>query len=339
MLGVLAGNTKKHAIEAVKNVLLKKANDDLDKHKTFSPHLMEMIQWWPDHALECPRPLMLPPVTKLLQTDAIWNWLLEKRCWAKSHYLPGKDNEIADGLSRKSTEGMEWMLDVNVFRAVCEKMEVQPVVDLFASPSNAQLDIFYTFEPHNAALGTDAFLYKWSVWNLTYAFPPFSVMDGDNSLGDNAYVAYSPMVVQHPSVIDQRFCHAASQLTAAMSTNSTIQETPAAAQNPTGRLSLVGMVVRARGLSETAGKILLAGWKLATICQYDTQLAEWQQFCIARDRDPYSVSEDALMNFLATLEDKKLKESTIAKAKAAVLNLWLLSDGVKLESHVLSLFM
>ncbi len=45
------------------------------------------------------------------------------------------------------------------------------------------------------------------------------------------------------------------------------------------------------------------------------------------------------MNFLATLKDSNLQKSTIATAKAAVLNLWLLSDGVKLESHVLSLFM
>ncbi len=45
------------------------------------------------------------------------------------------------------------------------------------------------------------------------------------------------------------------------------------------------------------------------------------------------------MNFLATLRENGLKKSTIATAKAAVLNLWLLTDGVKLESHVLALFM
>ena len=45
------------------------------------------------------------------------------------------------------------------------------------------------------------------------------------------------------------------------------------------------------------------------------------------------------MNFLAELKNQNLKKSTIATAKAAVLNLWLVSDGVKLESHVLTLFM
>ncbi len=147
------------------------------------------------------------------------------------------------------------------------------------------------------------------------------------------------MVVQRSSVTDQRSGNAASQSPTATITNSAIQETSATTQDTPARVSLVGTIIRARGLSATAGKILLASWKPATIRQYDTQLAKWQQFCATTNDDPYSVSENALMNFLATLKDKNLKKSTIATAKAAVLNLWLLSDGVKLESHVLSLFM
>ncbi len=45
------------------------------------------------------------------------------------------------------------------------------------------------------------------------------------------------------------------------------------------------------------------------------------------------------MNFLASLRDAGLKKSAITTAKAAVINLWILTDGVRVESQLLTLFM
>ncbi len=45
------------------------------------------------------------------------------------------------------------------------------------------------------------------------------------------------------------------------------------------------------------------------------------------------------MEFLADMRSRGLHKSSLATAKAAVLNLWIILDGIKLESHVLSLFM
>ena len=122
------------------------------------------------------------------------------------------------------------------------------------------------------------------------------------------------MVGQCPTFADQRPHHASSQQNFTSAANAAIKMPSAAAQAVPSGLSLVGAVLRARGLSETAGKILLASWKPATVHQYDSQLAKWQLFCTATEQDPYQVSENALMNFLATLQEHKLKKSTIVMA-------------------------
>ncbi len=264
MLGVKAGNLQKHAVEAEKNKRLECCNHNLDARMVLTQASLDMVTWWVEHASKHPRPLLVPPVSKFLQTDAskkgwgaclldkedgnvimtaggawptrmkklpinvleleairrglevllhdivdthvlvetdnvtaaayvnkmggvvskrcrvravlIWEWLLARNSWATSRYLPGEDNTVADELSRKLTDGMEWQLRPDIFLRIYVEFDSEPQVDLFASPSNSQLPDFYTFEPNDMAIGTDAFLYDWSQYRLTYAFPPFSVL-------------------------------------------------------------------------------------------------------------------------------------------------------------------
>ncbi len=110
------------------------------------------------------------------RAELIWQWLLSRGCWATTRYLPGEENCTADRLSRKLSEGMEWQLQPSIFQAVCNHFQVFPQVDLFASEDNAQLPIFFSFQPQEQALGTDAFLYDWGKYDTAYVFCPFSVL-------------------------------------------------------------------------------------------------------------------------------------------------------------------
>ena len=51
-----------------------------------------------------------------------------------------------------------------------------PDVDLFASQLNAKILCYIAWKPDPNAFAIDAFTLNWSVFNLVYCFPPFSVI-------------------------------------------------------------------------------------------------------------------------------------------------------------------
>ena len=75
-------------------------------------------------------------------------------------HLPGKLNVKADKTSREFPDDTEW----------------SPDVDLFASQLNAKILCYVAWKPDPNAFAIDAFTLNWSVFNLVYCFPPFSVI-------------------------------------------------------------------------------------------------------------------------------------------------------------------
>lgn len=75
-------------------------------------------------------------------------WLLAKAndIWISAAYLPGKDNIEADFESRKIRDDTEWMLNSNIFDALCKRLFF-PSVDLFASRINTQLKNYVSWNP------------------------------------------------------------------------------------------------------------------------------------------------------------------------------------------------
>ena len=51
-----------------------------------------------------------------------------------------------------------------------------PSIDLFASQLNKQVNMYFSFAAEEGALGTDAFVYDWSLFTDPYLFCPFSVI-------------------------------------------------------------------------------------------------------------------------------------------------------------------
>ena len=110
------------------------------------------------------------------KAQKIWRWILARGCWLTSQFLPGEQNVKADKLSRNMTDGMEWMLDREVFAHICEVFGVEPEVDLFASARNNQTPKYMSFVPDTNAIAIDAMCHSWKEFNLCYVFCPFSLI-------------------------------------------------------------------------------------------------------------------------------------------------------------------
>ena len=90
-------------------------------------------------------------------------------------HLPGKLNVEADKASREFHDDTEWSLDVKVDKTLVSRWGT-PDVDLFATRLNAKILWYVAWKPDPNAFAIDAFTLKWSVFNLVYCFPPFSVI-------------------------------------------------------------------------------------------------------------------------------------------------------------------
>ena len=104
-------------------------------------------------------------------TLEILNWCDSMETRVVASHIPGKDNYVADFLSRGSYLPSEWQLNPRTARQIFNKIG-HPQVDLFASTLNRQLPVYCTKHKDPAALTTDAFTMTWSNF-LGYAFPPF----------------------------------------------------------------------------------------------------------------------------------------------------------------------
>ena len=90
-------------------------------------------------------------------------------------HLAGELNVCADELSRRAHTHADWKLDRQLFRQISVSLggpDGLPVLDLFASAQNTQVDHFFSYNFDHRSVGADAFLYSWRDRGLLYAYPP-----------------------------------------------------------------------------------------------------------------------------------------------------------------------
>ena len=99
--------------------------------------------------------------------------------WAFKHdvsftavHRRGVNNQLADLLSRTRPDPLEWTIHQGLLERVFNLWGT-PQIDLFASPKNFRLPLWYSLTPHPLALGNNAFATSWSGFKM-YAFPPFN---------------------------------------------------------------------------------------------------------------------------------------------------------------------
>jgi hypothetical protein len=107
-------------------------------------------------------------------TKQLWTHCLENNLRLTATYLPGKQNVIADRLSRQRPDASDWQLDPAVFRILNQTWGPFGI-DLFASRTNRQLTDFISWKLDPEAQATDALLIRWKE-KAGYAFPPFALI-------------------------------------------------------------------------------------------------------------------------------------------------------------------
>jgi hypothetical protein len=104
----------------------------------------------------------------------IWQWAEDRDIWINIAYIPGKQNILADDMSRKFKDHLEWSLAQDLFEEICTLWGT-PEVDLFASRLNNKLQRYVSWHPEPLSWKVDAFTFPW-VNNFFYVFPPFRLV-------------------------------------------------------------------------------------------------------------------------------------------------------------------
>ncbi|XP_064415368.1 mitochondrial import receptor subunit TOM5 homolog isoform X4 [Latimeria chalumnae] len=104
------------------------------------------------------------------ETELLWNWALSHQVRLRAVHLAGKDNILADAVSRDLVDPHEWLLHQAVAADTFARWG-EPIVDLFASAANTKVPKFWFRRDEPQALSSDALSNRWPA-GLLYAFPP-----------------------------------------------------------------------------------------------------------------------------------------------------------------------
>ena len=91
-------------------------------------------------------------------------------------HIVGKQNVLADSLSRRSPVQIELALDHIVFQAMVAHFGLSLVIDLLATPLNSQLPVFISPFLDPAAFGVNALSVPRDSFRTAYAFPPMALV-------------------------------------------------------------------------------------------------------------------------------------------------------------------
>jgi hypothetical protein len=86
------------------------------------------------------------------------------------HWLSSEDNVEADFLSRHNMQRWDFKLVSSEFQRVCQRLQVWPTLDAFASRGSHQIPRYMTWEDDSKAVAINALDYKWDP--VTWLFPP-----------------------------------------------------------------------------------------------------------------------------------------------------------------------
>ena len=109
-----------------------------------------------------------------MQTWRFLKWTISHNIVLSAEHVPGTENEQADKLSRVFASPLEWKLNPGIVQTIFLKMG-RPLIDLFASAANNQLQVYCSRLQDPQAYQTDALRMNWDN-TFGYAFPPISLI-------------------------------------------------------------------------------------------------------------------------------------------------------------------
>ncbi|KAJ8038897.1 hypothetical protein HOLleu_16457 [Holothuria leucospilota] len=240
----------------------------------------------------------------------IWLWCISKQIWLSCSHLPGKQNILADSLSRLTeSNSTEWSLRQDVFSRISAVFG-KPHIDLFASSLNFKVIKFASWKADPNAFVIDAFTCNWSD-HFFYAFPPFSLIS--RCLQEIEQDKARGILILPLWPTQAWFAKFLVLL---------------AAKAKTCRLPFVRKYLRNKRVSEQAISIISASWRECTQKQYDTYHRKWSIFCNESKINPFQPSLIEVLDFLTDLFLRGLGYSGLNTARAA-LSTFLILNGVK----------
>ena len=104
----------------------------------------------------------------------LYEWTLQHSVILQAVHRPGVLNVLADFLSRNRPDPTEWTLSSRATKKLFERWG-RPQIDLFASPLNHKLPMWFSRLRCPGATAIDAFNQSWCRWAV-YAFPPINLI-------------------------------------------------------------------------------------------------------------------------------------------------------------------
>ena len=96
----------------------------------------------------------------------------ETNCTAEFRHVAGRENIVADALSRSTLQEDEWTLSQKEFLRLQALHGTRLQVDLFATPLNKKVEAFFCPFDYPQARGKDAYVQDLNGYSQIYAFPP-----------------------------------------------------------------------------------------------------------------------------------------------------------------------
>ena len=92
------------------------------------------------------------------------------------------------------------------------------------------------------------------------------------------------------------------------------QKTPTTQDTAADGMSAVKRSLERKGISQSASIIIMSSWRKSTQSQYQCYIKRWHTLCNEQNKDPYYTNEAEILEFLAAMHDKHLRDSTINTA-------------------------
>lgn len=242
--------------------------------------------------------------------------------------------------SRKFNENIEWMLDKEIFHYLIQKFG-EPEIDLFASRSNRQLEMYISWKPDPDAFCTDAFSRSWSN-KYCYLFPPFSLISrcvrkmredcAECLHDDHSTMADTNVVCRTFRTFDRNSTDSSTQKENTVhSSNNQVSSITRSVE--TGSMPNFRGQFEDQGLSRQTCEILLASWRYSTKKQYGTFIRRWLRFCSEREINSFQPSVKEVLSFLTELYENGLGYSAINTARSALSSYGIQHSGVSIGSN------
>ena len=104
----------------------------------------------------------------------LWYFCIREIVWISAVHIPGKENTIADYMSRSLSDNTEWKF-TPIFKNMVHTFNFVPELALFVSYLNVQVPCYVSWFQDPDAVTNDAFNSSWENKKF-YAFPPFSLI-------------------------------------------------------------------------------------------------------------------------------------------------------------------